>query len=52
MGELHLEIVAERLKRVYCVECQLGKLQVAYRESLTQEAAATGEGLVVAVACV
>lgn len=45
MGELHLEIVEERLRRVYRVECQLGQLRVAYRESITQEAGATGESV-------
>ena len=42
MGELHLEVVEERLKRVYGVECELGPLQVAYRESLLRETFATG----------
>jgi elongation factor G len=41
MGELHLEVVEERLKRVFGVECELGQLQVAYRESLLQETLAT-----------
>lgn len=35
MGELHLEIVHDRLSRDYGVECSLGKLQVAYREAPT-----------------
>ncbi len=35
MGELHLEIVHDRLTRDYGVDCCLGKLQVAYRESPT-----------------
>lgn len=42
MGELHLEIVEERLKRVYGVECEMGQLQVAYREGLSHEINATG----------
>jgi elongation factor G len=35
MGELHLEIVVDRLKREYAVECNVGKPQVAYRETIT-----------------
>lgn len=35
MGELHLEIYVERIKREYGVECITGKPQVAYRESIT-----------------
>lgn len=33
MGELHLEIIHDRLKRDFKVDCTLGKLQVAYREA-------------------
>lgn len=35
MGELHLEIYVERMKREYNVECVTGKPQVAYRETVT-----------------
>lgn len=35
MGELHLEIYVERMKREYGVECITGKPQVAYRETIT-----------------
>lgn len=35
MGELHLEIYVERLKREYNVECVTGMPQVAYRETIT-----------------
>ncbi len=34
MGELHLEIIVDRLLREYKVECRVGKPQVAYRESV------------------
>jgi len=39
MGELHLEIYIERMKREYNVELTVGQPQVAYRESIAQEAA-------------
>lgn len=42
MGELHLEIIVDRLKREFKVDADVGKPQVAYRETITQEA--TGEG--------
>jgi len=38
MGELHLEVYVERIKREYQVECQIGAPQVNYRESVTQQA--------------
>jgi len=38
MGELHLEVYVERMKREYGVECEVGKPQVAYRETVTQRA--------------
>ncbi|HBX50552.1 MAG: translation elongation factor G [Bacteroidetes bacterium RIFOXYA12_FULL_35_11] len=37
MGELHLEILCDRLKREFNVECNRGTPQVAYREALTKE---------------
>ena len=42
MGELHLEIIVERLKREFKVEASVGKPQVAYKETLTRPA--DGEG--------
>jgi elongation factor G len=41
MGELHLEIIVDRLKREYNVEANVGKPQVAYRETIRR--AAKGE---------
>ena len=38
MGELHLEIYVERMKREYNVECTTGKPRVAFRETITQRA--------------
>lgn len=38
MGELHLEVYVERLKREYGVETETGMPQVAYRETITQAA--------------
>jgi elongation factor G len=45
MGELHLEILCDRLKREHKVETNTGKPQIAYRETLTQDA--DGEGKLV-----
>jgi len=42
MGELHLEIIVDRLTREFHVQANVGKPQVAYKESITQEA--MGEG--------
>jgi elongation factor G len=39
MGELHLEIIVDRMKREFGVEANVGKPQVAYRETITQPAA-------------
>ncbi|WP_428268071.1 elongation factor G [Haliangium sp.] len=39
MGELHLEVIVERLKREYRVECNVGKPQVVYRETVLGEGA-------------
>lgn len=43
MGELHLEIIRDRLKREFKVQAQSGAPQIAYRETIT--AAAEGRGL-------
>ena len=37
MGELHLEIIVDRLRREFKVECNVGKPQVAYRETAGKE---------------
>ncbi len=42
MGELHLEIICDRLKREFKVECTSGAPQIAYRETITRSA--DGEG--------
>ncbi|MCD6366062.1 MAG: elongation factor G [Bacteroidales bacterium] len=36
MGELHLEIIVDRLKREFKVDCRQGKPQVAYKEAITK----------------
>lgn len=42
MGELHLEIIVDRMKREFNVDADVGAPQVAYRETITQET--NGEG--------
>ena len=42
MGELHLEIIVDRLKREFGVEATVGKPQVAYKETLTRPAEGDG----------
>jgi elongation factor G len=42
MGELHLEIIRDRMLREFKVDANAGKPQIAYRETITQKA--TGEG--------
>jgi elongation factor G len=42
MGELHLEIIVDRLLREFRVEANVGKPQVAYRETIRQKAEAQG----------
>ena len=43
MGELHLEIIVDRMKREFTVEANVGKPQVAYRETITGSADAEGK---------
>jgi len=40
MGELHLEIIVDRLKREFGVECHVSNPQVSYRETITEQAKA------------
>ncbi|WP_052890672.1 elongation factor G [Thermogemmatispora carboxidivorans] len=42
MGELHLEVIVDRLFREFKVEANIGRPQVAYRETITREATAQG----------
>ena len=43
MGELHLEIIVDRLKREFKVEANVGKPQVAYRETITKKVKVEGK---------
>jgi elongation factor G len=43
MGELHLEIIVDRLLREFKVEANVGKPQVAYRETITQQVESRGQ---------
>ncbi len=43
MGELHLEIIVDRLKREFKVEANVGKPQVAYRETIRRKVEAEGK---------
>ena len=43
MGELHLEIIVDRLLREFKVSATIGKPQVAYRETITKQAEARGQ---------
>ncbi len=43
MGELHLEIIVDRLLREFKVEANVGKPQVAYRETITKRSEAEGK---------
>ncbi|MFH1610802.1 MAG: elongation factor G [Patescibacteria group bacterium] len=43
MGELHLDVLVDRMKREFGVECNIGAPQVAYKETIKQEAEAEGK---------
>ncbi|MDP2637097.1 MAG: elongation factor G [bacterium] len=43
MGELHLEIIVDRMKREFSVEANVGRPQVAYKEAIKKEAEAEGK---------
>ena len=43
MGELHLDVIVDRLKREFKVEANVGAPQVAYRETITQSAEVEGK---------
>jgi elongation factor G len=43
MGELHLEIIVDRLKREFKVDANVGKPQVAYRETITANTSSEGK---------
>ena len=43
MGELHLDVIVDRLKREFKVEANVGAPQVAYRETITQAAECEGK---------
>src|SRR5689334_520394 len=43
MGELHLEIIVDRLKREFGVDANVGRPQVAYRETITKAAKGVGK---------
>jgi elongation factor G len=43
MGELHIDVIAERLKREYKIPVRVGKPEVAYRETITMPCEGNGE---------
>jgi elongation factor G len=43
MGELHLEIIVDRLQREFKIECNVGKPQVAYKETVRKTVKAEGK---------
>ena len=43
MGELHLDIIVDRLKREFKVECNVGKPQVAYKETIRNKVKVQGK---------
>src|SRR5439155_21795169 len=49
MGEVHLEIIVDRMLREYNVQANVGRPQVAYRETVREKARAEGEYVVLNV---
>lgn len=45
MGELHIEIIHDRIRREYGIETYLGPLQVAYRETILSDVSTTGANI-------
>ena len=43
VGELHLDIIVDRLKREFGVECNIGRPQVAYKETIREQVTAEGK---------
>ncbi len=43
MGELHLDVLVDRMRREFAVECNVGKPQVAYRETIKKAADCEGK---------
>lgn len=43
MGELHLEIIVDRLKREFCVDANVGRPQVAYKEAIRKKVKVEGK---------
>ena len=43
MGELHLEIIVDRLLREFKVDANVGKPQVSYRETITRDVEVEGK---------
>src|SRR3989338_7984092 len=43
MGELHLDVLVDRMRREFTVEANVGKPQVAYRETIKEKAQAEGK---------
>ena len=43
MGELHLDIIVDRMNREFKVDCNVGKPQVAYRETIRKAVKAEGK---------
>ena len=43
MGELHLDIIVDRMRREFSVECNVGKPQVAYRETIRSKVESEGK---------